>query len=314
MIIWQILKFYKLRKNYTRNIQESLLSYKSYPFRHRVISLFRDIDVKGFRAFSILLPKWLIPSAENSSAYILKTIHGFYLKIDPSKDKGVELSLHETGTYEKGILHYLGSTLNKGDCFVDVGANIGLMSVYASKLVGKEGKVLSFEAMPSTSELFLENIEINKLENIVVNNFALGSYEGKTKIYDNWQVNRGGASLVVKTAESNSFEIDIYRLDTVFQKELIPRVIKIDVEGFELEVLKGAVETITKFHPILIIELSENRKNVHDSSLEIIDFIKTLGNYRFYKLKGGKERKSKCIEIRIPEDLPDHDNIICIHI
>lgn len=289
-----------------------MFHYKSYPFRHRLISSIRDIDVKGFRKLSILLPKWLLPESKKANSYILKTIHGFFLRINPSIDNGVELSLHETGTYEKGILTYLQSVLKRGDCFVDVGANIGLMSIFASQLVEIEGKILSYEAHPKTIDLLKENIQLNQLANVQVYPYALGVTEGKTKIYDNWQVNRGGASLIVKTVDSESYDIEIHCLDSVFPDNTTPKVIKIDVEGFELEVLKGASETIKKFQPILIVELSENRSNAHSSSSEIIDFIKTIGNYHFYKLKGGKERKSKLIEITSNDQLPQHDNVICI--
>lgn len=270
------------------------------------------MDVKGIRKLSVLLPKILIPDAKKVNAYVLKTLHGFYLKIDPKKDKGVELSLHETGTYEKGILLFLKSFLNPGDCFIDVGANIGLISIFASYCVGNNGKVLAYEALPRTAELLQENIALNRVKNIEVNKFALGSTEGSAMIYENWQINRGGASLLVKTEDSIAIEVEIYQLDTVLPEDYRPKMIKIDVEGFELEVLKGAKETIRKFHPVLIVELSENRKNVHESSIEIIDWIKTLGNYRFYKLKGGKERKSKLVEINSNEELPRHDNIVCI--
>lgn len=286
---------------------------KRFPFRHRLISFVRDINVKGIRKLSLMLPKWLLPNPKNTPAYILETIHGFKLHINPALDNGVELSLHETGTYEKGILVYLLSILKKGDCFVDVGANIGIMSIFAAECVGREGKILAFEAHPKTAILLQENIELNGLKNIQVCQYALGSIEGKTHIYDNWQVNRGGASLVVKTDTSEAYEIDIHSLDQVFPSDCIPKAVKIDVEGFELEVLKGAVETIRKYHPVLIVELSENRSNVHDSSVELIDFIKSLGNYRIYKLKGGKERKSKLIEITSNDQLPKHDNVICIH-
>lgn len=289
-----------------------MFPYKSYPFFHGIISFLRDKDVKGIRALSVLLPKLLLPAAEKSSAYILKTLHGFYLKIDPSKDKGVELSLHETGTYEKGILSYLKSVLQKGDSFIDVGANIGLISIHTAKLVGQKGTVFSYEAMPATAALLRENIALNQLKNIVVGDFALGSVDGKTEIFENWQVNRGGASLLVKTEQSASFEIDVFCLDSVFPKEFHPKVVKIDVEGFEMEVLKGAKNLIQREHPILIIEFSEKRENTHDSAAEMADFIRSLGKYRFFKLKGGKERKSKLVEITTEDEFPAHDNVICI--
>ena len=254
-----------------------------------------------------------MPNPKKLPEYTLKTLHGFYLNINPAIDNGVELSLHETGTYEKGILYYLSSILKKGDCFIDVGANIGLMSIYASEFVGDKGTVLAFEAHPKTARLLEANIEMNNLSNIQVCQYALGSSEGKTFIYDNWQVNRGGASLVVKTADSEAYEIDVHCLDYSLQTNLIPKALKIDVEGFEMEVLKGAVNTIRTFHPVLIIELSENRSNTYASSEELIDFVKSLGNYQIFKLKGGKERKSKLVEITANDQLPKHDNVICIH-
>ena len=286
--------------------------YKSFPLRHRLISFIRDIDVKGFRKLSILLPKWLLSDPKKTASYILKTNHDFLLRINPSEDAGVELSLHETGTYEKGILTFLQSNLRKGDCFVDVGANIGLMSIFASNCVGNEGQVLAYEAHPKTAELLKENIGLNQLLNIQVCQYALGSEEGQTKIYDNWQINRGGASLIVKTNDSVAFDIEIHQLDNKIPSNLIPKVIKIDVEGFELEVLKGASETIKRFQPILIVEFSEIRENVHESGAQLVEIIKTFGNYRFYKLKGGKERKSKLVEILNNDQLPQHDNVICM--
>ena len=286
--------------------------YKSFPLRHRLISFIRDIDVKGFRKLSILLPKWLLSDPKTTASYILKTNHDFLLRINPSEDAGVELSLHETGTYEKGILTFLQSNLRKGDCFVDVGANIGLMSIFASNCVGNEGQVLAYEAHPKTAELLKENIGLNQLLNIQVCQYALGSEEGQTKIYDNWQINRGGASLIVKTNDSIAFDIEIHQLDNKIPTNLQPKIIKIDVEGFELEVLKGASETIKRFQPILIVEFSEIRENVHESGAQLVEIIKTFGNYRFYKLKGGKERKSKLVEILNNDQLPQHDNVICM--
>ena len=286
--------------------------YKSFPLRHRLISFIRDIDVKGFRKLSILLPKWLLSDPKTTASYILKTNHDFLLRINPSEDSGVELSLHETGTYEKGILAFLQANLRKGDCFVDVGANIGLMSIFASNCVGNEGQVLAYEAHPKTAELLKENIGLNQLLNIQVCQYALGSEEGQTKIYDNWQINRGGASLIVKTNDSIAFDIEIHQLDNKIPTNLQPKIIKIDVEGFELEVLKGASETIKRFQPILIVEFSEIRENVHESGAQLVEIIKTFGNYRFYKLKGGKERKSKLVEILSNDQLPQHDNVICM--
>lgn len=290
----------------------ALGKYTYYPIRHRLISFLRDQDIRGIRRLSVDLPKWILPNPSTVGSYILKTIHGFYLRIDPSIDKGVELSLHETGTYEKGILAYIEKTLKKGDCFIDVGANIGVMTLFASQCVGENGHVFSYEASLSTLKILEENIQLNDRKNIFVCPFALGATNGKAKIYDNWQVNRGGASLIIKAQNAVSQEVDVHLLDEVLPADIIPSMIKIDVEGFELEVLKGAQSILKKYKPILIVEFSEDRENVHNSSAEIVDFIRSHAKYSLFKLAGGKERKSKLIEIKSYEELPKHDNVICI--
>lgn len=278
--------------------------------RHKLISYVRDIDIKGFRKLSILLPKYLLPSPERVGEHIIRTIYGFKLIIDPSIDNGVERSLYQTGTYEKGILHFIGNNFTGHGCFVDVGANIGLMSVYtADKFSG--AKILAFEAQPDTFELFKENISINNCSNIDARHCALGNENGTVTIYDNWHVNRGGASVVVSSRNSKGSVVTLKKLDDAIE-DIPVEMLKVDVEGFELEVLKGAQQTIQKYLPVIIVEISTQRINKHSSSSEIVDFIEEQGNYRIYKLAGGKERRSKLIEITSNKELPEHDNIICI--
>jgi FkbM family methyltransferase len=289
-----------------------MAGFRSYFFRHSIISFFRDRDVKGIRKLSILLPRILLPNHNNLSPYVLKTLHGFLLKIDPANDNGVELSLHETGTYEKGILFFLKDFLKKGDCFVDVGANIGLMSLFASQCVGENGTVLSFEAHPETSELLNYNISLNKFKNIRVFDCALGGQKGEGVIRFQSELNRGGASLVDNVKREDGFKVIIDTLDALFPDKLIPKVVKIDVEGFELEVLKGAEKIIRNYSPVLILELIDERSAENDDVSNLIDYALSLSNYQVFKLKGGKERKSKLIEVKHKSELPSHDNVILI--
>ena len=291
-------------------MQKRNLKYLKFPLRHKLISYVRDIDVKGFRKLSILLPKWLLPKPKKIGEHIIRTIYGFKLIIDPSIDNGVELSLFQTGTYEKGILSFIENNFNGGGCFIDVGANIGLMSVFTANKFPK-AKIIAFEAQPDTFVLLKENIAINNIVSIDARHCALGNENGNVSIYDNWQINRGGASIVVKDTNSNAHLVKIQTLDNAIG-DTLTEMIKIDVEGFELEVLKGAQHTIRKYLPVIIVEISTQRVNKHASSGEIIEFIKGQGNYRIYKLAGGKERRSKLIEVVSIEDLPEHDNIICI--
>lgn len=287
------------------------LKFRKYPISHQLISWLRDLDVRGIRRLSVILPKLLLPDPKKIGPHILKTLHGFSMKIDPSRDTGVELSLFETGTYEKGTLHVLQQFLKPGDCFVDVGANIGLMSVFASQCVGKTGKVVAFEAHPETYGLLKDNISLNEITNIETNAFALGDENTTAFIYDNWDINRGGASLVIQNEASKGHEVQVKKLDDVLEETLQPKMIKIDVEGFELQVLKGAKQTIAAARPILIVEFSTSRDNNYDSS-ELLNFIESFGFYDLFRLAGTKERKSELVQIYDRQGLPEHDNLICI--
>ncbi len=283
--------------------------YRSYYFRHKLISFLRDIDLKGFRRLSVALPNILLPKAAETEPYVLKTTNNLLLWIDPRQDHGVELSLHQTGTYEKGVLHFMQEYLKQGDTFLDIGANIGLMSLFASRLVGDTGRVLAFEAHPETALLLKNNLQRNAVSNIQVFDFALGSTRSQSYIYNSTD-NRGGASLIASSSQAQ--EIEVYPLDDVVSEDVLPSMIKIDVEGFELEVLKGAESTILRSKPILIIEISQERHVDRNITMDLMEYLKELNLYRFYKLKGGKERKSVLLEVKSNEDLPLHDNIFCL--
>lgn len=287
------------------------LKHRKYPVSHRLISFLRDLDLKGIRRLSVDLPKILLPDPGTVGPHILQTIHGFQMKIDPSRDSGVELSLFQTGTYEKGTLHLLQKLLQPGDTFVDIGANIGLMSVFAAGCVGEKGKVLAFEAHPETFDWLNFNVALNHAACIETYGFALGNETGSAVIYDNWDINRGGASLVVRQENATGHTVEVKTLDDVLDSDISPKLIKVDVEGFELPVLRGAAQTIRRSRPVLIVEYSVNRDNQYEST-ELIDFIESFGFYKLFKLSGTKERKSELTEIKSRAELPDHDNIICI--
>lgn len=245
---------------------------------------------------------------------VIDTIYGFQMNVDPVVDNGVERALYSYGTYEKGTLDIIGKILTKGDLLVDVGANIGLMSIYAGLKVGEEGSVFAFEPNPNTKILLEENIHLNKIQNIKVEGLALSSEIKDSKIYDRWDINRGGASLIKPANPTESYDIHETTFSEYFNSDQEIKLIKIDVEGFELEVLKGAKAFIlnTKIPPVLIIEFSSMRVNTFGENTEpLYTFLKDLGKYRIFKSTRGKERISKLIEIKDKKDLPKHDNIYC---
>ncbi|WP_300660338.1 FkbM family methyltransferase [Fluviicola sp.] len=286
---------------------------RSFLFRHQLISTLRDLDIKGIRRLSVSLPKRILPDPKSVGRHVLKTIHGVQMIIDPSIDNGVELSLFETGTYEKGTIQLLQTYLKEGSVFLDIGANIGLMSVIASKYVGKSGVVYAVEANPKTIPILQANIDLNACKNVEVIPVALSDITGTAVLFENWEVNRGGASLISQSKEEQGLEVKMERLDDLFDENTPIQLVKIDVEGFEPQVIRGGMNWFRKQQPVFIIEVSEKReKEVGPSPAEVMKLVQTIGNYSFYKQKGTKERRGKLVEIKSTAALPNHDNIICV--
>jgi len=283
-----------------------------YNRQYNIISLVWNSRIPGKGTLARLLSRLLIPKPKGR--VISKNIFGFDLLLDPLIDNGVERSLYCFGAYEQGTLKFMEENLKQDSVFFDIGANIGLMSIYASYRVGKTGRVFSFEANPETVNILQYNIDLNKIENITVVDKAAGNKNGTIKIYNNWNVNRGGATLIKPQQESSSFDVDLIKIDSVSEYiDLNISMIKIDVEGFEMDVLMGLEKILQKKDaPALIIECSEDRNNNYSSVYALFDFIKSVNSYKIYKLSRTKERIGKLVEITTREDLPKHDNIFCI--
>jgi len=124
---------------------------------------------------------------------------------------------------------------------IDVGANVGLWTVPLSK---KFNKVISFEPMTQVYECLLENTK--GIDNVVLNNFALGSEQKNVDM--TYDPNNTGNSFI----NGNEGNIKVKTLDKSFMPPF--DLIKIDCERHELEVLKGAVNTLLKYKPIIIVE------------------------------------------------------------
>ena len=166
--------------------------------------------------------------------------------------------------FEKNEIDYIEKSLNNGDIFVDIGANIGLFSLIASQLVGEKGKVISFEPSPITFNRLQENINLNKFSNIEVVNKGISDNVGKLSInlyeegFDAWNsfappsanFNRPSKKIDV---EVNTLDSELKRID----KNKI-KIIKIDVEGWEKFVLLGAEDILTNYSPIIMMEFTES--------------------------------------------------------
>jgi FkbM family methyltransferase len=191
---------------------------------------------------------------------------------DVKVDRGVRIRLHfdselarliYVDDFERTEREFLKAYLKPGDIFVDVGANIGLFSLIAARLVGPSGKVIAYEPARKTYEQLLTNVELNRLNNVQCFQLALSNKPGELPLhtsvdgFDAWNSFAhpiGGKSF--RTEITQCVKWDEFA-DT---QELIGKVsmMKIDVEGWESRVLEGARESFSREDaPLLQVEFTE---------------------------------------------------------
>lgn len=129
----------------------------------------------------------------------------------------------------------------------DCGANIGFTSVFFSKQA-KNGKVYAFEALPKNAQAIHKNIALNKCDNVEVVNKGVGSHSGVLHF------STFGNGAVASGSKKNTVAVDVVTLDSFFAEKKKPDFLKIDVEGFEYEVLTGAAG-ILALHPKIALEM-----------------------------------------------------------
>jgi FkbM family methyltransferase len=131
-------------------------------------------------------------------------------------------------------LAWLARAAAPGDLVADVGAHHGYFSLLLSHWVGAEGKVYAFECLPENAEIAARNVALNGFQNMDVVRKAVGARSGTVEI-----VNNSGGILGRRGPEVSPLEAEMIALDEFFPAR-VPDLLKIDVEGYEFEVLKGA--------------------------------------------------------------------------
>jgi FkbM family methyltransferase len=163
---------------------------------------------------------------------------------------------------------------------IDVGAHVGTVALQVAAIV-KTGKVYAYEPFQETFEELEHNIQLNPFNNIVAIKKAVGKTTHRAQLFKVNQFNSGMNRIKAPETISGNFEwVDVTTLDDEFEKLKLDHVdmIKIDAEGFELNVLHGAKEILERFHPILLVELIDGNLRAHgQSALEVIQFIRKLG-------------------------------------
>lgn len=179
---------------------------------------------------------------------------------------------------EYELLHTIKQKLDNEFIWVDVGANIGTL---IWQLADKCKYVHAFEPMPRLNNIIQNSAEYNQFEKLILYNKAVGCTPGSVLMMDN-----DNSSVLDGNSTQEGINIEITTLDIELQNVEKIDFIKIDVEGFELEVLKGAVGQLHKHKPLLLVELHPRfLKNYGVDYMAVLDFLEqhnyTIHYYSF---------------------------------
>lgn len=162
----------------------------------------------------------------------------FVVKFD-RRDRIIAKKLILYKEFEKEEIELLCSLIKPGSHVLDIGANIGLHSLYLSRAVGAQGRVISIEPDPDNFKILTYNIKTNKCENVTILQYALGDESGEVDLFQN-DTNRGNLSLADLAETKRSIKVQKRRGDEVLADlEISPELAKIDVEGYEPFVISG---------------------------------------------------------------------------
>lgn len=215
----------------------------------------------------------------------------FKLHLD-IEDETSQSIIFQTGRWEPPITAFLLENLKQSMIFIDVGAAIGWFTIIASSLVGEGGKVIAFEPSPLRFRTLVENVKLNTDGNVECVDKAVSSENGEAYI-------SGENHPIYLSSSGNIFKInipiDIVTLDSYLKMRGLSNVdmVKIDVEGSELRVLKGMEQTIRNSGEIKIIcEVHLPYLNRYgDNVNRLFEYTQTMG-LRKRRLTGGKTAKA----------------------
>lgn len=183
-------------------------------------------------------------------------------------DYAVIAGLLESGELEPGTRQLIERVLAPGDVFVDVGANLGLMSLAAGHAMQGKGKIFAFEPFPQTCAMLARTFWINGLRHMTqIHEVAVSDRNGKATLFLGETSGHHSIFALDETASARQIEVNLVTLDSVLPPDLGIALIKIDVEGAELDVVRGASGTLQRNENVaLIAEFgpSHLRRTGHD--------------------------------------------------
>ncbi len=187
--------------------------------------------------------------------------------------------------FKDPVLPFLISNLSEDSVMIDVGTNIGFVSLSCAKHL-THGRVYGFEPSTYNYQKCMKNISLNSVSNVEINQIGLGKTPSVLSLRSNDQSNHG-MSHIDLLEQGDTEKITINTLDNFALSHGLTKMdlLKIDVEGFELQVLQGGTKSIQQFKPLIVLEVNENFLNRYGANCNQLFEWFGLMNYELFTLE-----------------------------
>jgi len=227
---------------------------------------------------------------------------------DPHERAARMYSVPLTGTFERKETEFLRSTIKRGQVCIDVGACFGWYTLLFSSLVGETGHVHAFEPLSDNYRVLARNLALNEAKNVTLNEMALDEIIGDRELFLPDIGVSGSFRLHTYHRSYRTIMCEAQTLDAYCESKGIEQIdfVKADVEGAELSVIKGGIETIKRHRPKLMLEIQQHSTRLFGyAPRDIIVLLKELGYLPHFISEQGK---LEALE-NFSDSLPDYNFI-----
>ena len=227
---------------------------------------------------------------------LVRSVHNYKLHLD-TRDRGLSRTLLLFGQREVDHYLMLHAVLKPGMNVLDIGANIGYYTIMESIAIGPSGSITAVEPMPSNIEMLCKNLLLNHIENVEVVHGAVSTHTGFGQMFMSTHSNlhtfhnEGSAA---KSLNSQPIEVPTFTLNDVVNSKAQPHLIRMDVEGHEVEILSQLVQ-LTKnngISPNVIFETHLSRYTKQNDFAPVLRELFDVG-YRVVKAASSNESGTK---------------------
>lgn len=228
----------------------------------------------------LIPPNYLYP--QNSARTATRNTVNYKLDISNVGDHYLYFGIKNT------VFDHVLPVIKSAEVIADIGANIGTTALFFANQ-NPQAHIYAFEPHPNSFKKASENIALNRFKNIHLINIGLGEQPATLKLYEVNKYNSGMNRILSQNMDNNLsyVEIVINTFDNFCKKNEIKTLnfVKIDVEGFEYWVIKGGVNTLQKYKPVLFVELNDNslKEGSQKSAKEFIELLNSIGYNTIYR-------------------------------